>query len=304
VASGGTRGADEWRRIASRADALGYSTLVVGDHFAGMEPLVGPFSALGVVAGAIPSLRVGTVVLANDYRHPVLVAQEAVTLDILSNGRFELGMGAGWSTEDYRAAGIEHEPAGRRIARLAESLDILRPLLAGEPCRYAGEHYRVELPHGLHEPVQQPIPLLVGGGGERLLGVAARTASIISFIPTMRHGVLPQGVLRHLLPARLREKLQWVKAAAPERFDSIEFNLHLEECHVTNDPHQTAHDVGGRHALTADEVLSHPKFAIGSVQRIADDLQRRREEHWLSYYTVAASAMEQFAPVVARLAGR
>src|SRR5215211_9239903 len=203
-----------------RAEALGYSTLLLRDHFVA-EPFgdqLAPMVALTAAAGATRTLRVGTLVLDNDYRHPVLLAKEAATLDLLSGGRFELGLGAGWLREEYVSAGMPFDPAGVRVGRMEESLRLLKGLFSGESVTFAGEHYAVTGLESFPRPVQRPHPpLMIGAGSRRMLGIAGREADIVGILPK----ALPDGTISDDLaertPETLKRKVGWAREAAGDR---------------------------------------------------------------------------------------
>src|SRR5215212_5029157 len=211
-----------------RAEELGYSTLLLRDHFVA-EPFgdqLAPLVALSAAAGATRTLRVGSLVLDNDYRHPVVLAKEAATLDLLSEGRFELGIGAGWLRDEYERAGMPFDPPAVRVGRLKESLQLLKGLLTGPALTFKGEHYTVDGIAGFPVPVQRPHPpILVGAGSRRMLGIAGREADIVGILPR----ALPDGTISEALsersPAMIAEKVGWVREAAGDRFDRVELSM-------------------------------------------------------------------------------
>src|ERR671912_2720173 len=199
----------EWLELARRAEDLGYSTLFVPDHFANQ---VAPVAALTGAAGATTSLRIGPLVLDNDYRHPVVTAKEMASLDLLSDGRLELGIGAGWMASDYEQAGIAMEPPALRVDRLEEALDVLEGLFGPGPFSYEGKHYRIAGLDGLPKPVQQPHPpILVGGGGPRLLRLAGREADIVGINPNLRAGEVSPDAVQDTIAAMTKQKVEWVR---------------------------------------------------------------------------------------------
>jgi probable F420-dependent oxidoreductase len=161
-----------WVEQARRAEALGYAVFLVADHVADIP--FAPVPALVAAADATTSLRVGCTVFCNDYRHPALLAKEAATVDVLTDGRFEFGLGAGWLKAEHDQAGIPFDPPGVRVARMEEALRVIKALWAGEPVHHRGAHYAIAGLAGTPLPVQRPHPpVFVGGGGKRLLSVAA-----------------------------------------------------------------------------------------------------------------------------------
>jgi len=304
-----------WRERARRAEALGYSALHLADHFLGPGPaLAATFHplqdlaavpAMAVAAEATETLRIGCRVFCNDYRHPVVLAHEAATLDRLSGGRLELGLGAGWLRAEYEAAGIPFDPAGRRIARLAESVSLLKALFADQPVEHAGEHYRVSGFTGAPRPLQRPHPpLLIGGGSRRVLELAAREADVVSLNFDNRSGVLGPSGVRSGAADATAQKIRWVREAAGTRFASLELEIGAYFTFVTDAPGPIAAAMGKTFGLSAEEMMRHPHSLFGPCEALCDELEGRREAYGISYVTVGDGALEAFAHVVARLAGR
>ena len=290
-----------WRERARRVEDLGYSTLWVPDHFGDQW---GPLVALTVAAEATSQLRVGALVFSNDYRHPGILAKELATLDVVSEGRVELGIGAGWMASDYEEYGLSYDRPGVRIERMAEAVGIIRSMWAeGEATRH-GRHYRVRGAQGRPSPVQRPCPpVLIGGGGRRVLTVAAREADIVGFSARLTAGFVGPDVARSALASRFRERVAWVRQAAGERFGDLELHCHTALCLVGADARQTAEALAPGFGITVEDALDVPVAMVGSVGEICERLQQRREEYGFSYWSVPADAFEAFAPVVARLAG-
>ena len=292
----------EWAEKAARVEDLGYSTLCVPDHF---DDQLAPIPALVAAAAATTTLRVGTLVLDNDYRHPLLTAKEAATADVLSGGRLELGMGAGWMSRDYDQSGITCDRPGVRIDRLAESLAVVKGLLAGGKFSFRGQHYTITDHPGTPLPVQRPRPpILVGGGGRRILTLAGREADIVNVNFALRSGSIGPQVGATATAEATAEKVRWIREAAGDRFDDIELSHTAYLTMVTDDREAVAGGLGSGFGLDADQVLAMPNFAIGTVGQIADELERRRDELGFSYVVVGGECHEAMAPVVARLAGR
>ena len=296
------RSGDEWVAKARRLEDLGFATLCAPDHF---DDQLAPIPALVAAAAATTTLRVGTLVLDNDYRHPLLVAKEAATLDLLSGGRFELGIGAGWLSSDYEQSGIPCDPPGVRIDRLEECLAVVKGLLAGGKFSYSGRHYTVTGHPGTPLPVQRPRPpILVGGGGRRILSLAGREADIVSVNFDLRSGSIGPQVGPTATAASTAEKVGWIRDAAGDRFDDIELSSTAYLTMVTDDREAVAGGLGSGFGLDAGQVLAMPNFLIGTVGEIADELERRRDELGFSYIVVGGECFEAMAPVVERLAGR
>jgi len=290
-----------WAAHARQVEDLGWSTLTVADHLD--EPLA-PLPALAVAAAATTTLRVGTMVLANDYRHPVLLAKEAATLDVLSGGRFELGIGAGWMTSDYEAAGIPLDPPVVRIERLAEALDVLRGCWSPGPFDHAGRHYSVTGVDGQAEPLTPGgPPIVIGGGGPRVLRLAAAQADVVAVNVNLRAGVIDERAFPDGTPESTDRKLAWIREAAGERFDRIELQARIHLAMVTDDRAGVIEQLAPAFGLTPEQAAGTPHALIGSVEEICDQLVERRERWGISYLGLSADQLDAFAPVIARLAG-
>ena len=290
----------DWEEKARRAEALGYAILVMPDHF--MNPLT-PVPALAAVAAVTTTMRIGTIVFANDYRHPALLAKEAATLDLLSDGRFEFGLGAGWYQKEYERVGIPFDPPGRRIERMQEALTVFKGLWSEEPLTFQGTHYVIAGLDGTPKPVQQPHPpIFIGGTGRRMLQLAGQEADIVGFIPK----ALPGGGHDWLAstPELLSEQIGWVREGAGARFDRLELSMVAFRAIVTDRPREAAAEVARDYDLTPDQVLASPDFLIGSEDAIVEHLLTRRKHFGVSYLEIADRDAAEFAPVVARLAGR
>jgi probable F420-dependent oxidoreductase len=290
-----------WRDLARRLEGDGWSTLTVADH---LDDGLAPTPALMAAADATTTLTVGSMVLANDYRHPVVVAKEAATLDVLSGGRFELGIGAGWTTADYEAAGFPLDRPGVRIARLTEAIEVLRGLWADEPCSFTGDHYRIDAMTGLPHPVTPGGPrLVVGGGGERILRLAARTADVVAVNVNLAAGVIDERAFPDGVPDATDHKLAWMREAAGERFDRLELQVRIHLAMVTDDRDGVLAKLAPAFGLTVDEARATPHALIGSVDEICDQLVERRERWGLNRIGLSQDQLDAFAPIVARLAG-
>jgi probable F420-dependent oxidoreductase len=291
-----------WREQAKAAEDLGYSVLTMADH---MDDDLAPGTALVAAAGATTTLRLGTLLYANDYRHPVLLAKEAATLDLLSEGRFELGMGAGWMTADYEQAGLPLDPAGTRIERLGESIRVVKGLLrGGEAVTFTGDHYRITGLVGQPAAVQRPHPpLVVGGGGRRILSLAGREADIVGVNINLRKGVIDADAGPDATADRTAEKIGWIREAAGTRFDQIELQVRVHVAAITDDRAAMAEALAPALGISPEQALATPHAVAGSVDQIVEDLQARREMWGISYIGLSVASMHEMAPVVARLAG-
>jgi probable F420-dependent oxidoreductase len=293
--------AGAWKEKARQVESMGYAALYLPDHFTDQ---VGPIAALMAAADATTSLRVGSLVFDNDYRHPVVLAKEAATIDLLSDGRFDLGLGAGWMASDYEQAGIPFDSAGMRISRMEEALTIIKGLFTGEPFTFAGEHYRVTAIEGSPRPLQKPHPpILLGGGGRRMLRIAARQADIVNVNFDLREGAVNRKLVRTGLAEATDEKLGWIKEAAGERMESIELSVTIFLANITDDRETVASAMAGGVGVEPKDILAMPHFLIGTIDEVVEDLQQRRERYGISYVIVPGEAAESFAPVVARLTG-
>ncbi len=289
----------DWAERARRVERRGYSTLLVPDHFRNELASV---PALTAAALATTRLRVGSFVFANDFRHPVMLAREAATIDRLSGGRFELGLGAGWMRSEYDEAGIRFDPGATRVERLEEAVAIVKGLLAGERVTFRGRHYAIADLEG-SPPTQRPHPpILIGGGGRRTLTLAAREASIVGLVPR----ALPDGSgldRADFGEAALCRKIEWVRAGAGERFDSLELNALIQAVVVSEQRMAAADQLASRFRVDRALVLESPYALVGTVEEICETVRRRRERFGISYLAVFERDAVVFAPVVTELAG-
>jgi probable F420-dependent oxidoreductase len=310
-----TRGApsrDVWLTTARQAEDLGYSTLLMPDH---LNTPLAPIPALAMAAGVTSSIRLGCYVFGNDFRNPVMLAKDATSLDILSNGRLELGLGTGWQRGDYEKTGIPMESPGTRVDRLAEAVQIIKSAFADEPFSFSGTYYTVRDHDLRYKPVQRPHPpILIGGGSPRLLSIAAREADIVGInFRTTAEGAYDATDLSAEATA---QKVEWVRQAAGERFGDLELSVLIAISAITDgDPRQiTEQAIQARRiqgAINVDQVVESPQTLVGSVERIVETLYARRERFGISYVVIresdlgsGPSFMEAFAPVVARLTGK
>jgi probable F420-dependent oxidoreductase len=298
-----TPDASAFSETVRKAEALGYSTFFVPDHFVD-HPLAPPV-ALAHAAAITTTLRIGPLVLGNDYKHPVVLAREAATLDLLSGGRLELGLGAGWMTVDYEKSGLPLDRPGTRIARLEESIQVLRGLFAPGEFSFAGDHYTVTGLDGHPKPVQQPVPLIIGGGGPKILGVAARYAQIVGINANLKAGepTSPESIAS-LTASATDQKLEWLRAAAGPRFDDLEIQTLCGFVAVTPDATAIHEGMAGHFGVSVDDVAMAPVALVGTVEEIIERLHARRERWQMSYVVVGADAIDAFAPVVAALTGQ
>ncbi|HEU5151162.1 MAG TPA: TIGR03621 family F420-dependent LLM class oxidoreductase [Iamia sp.] len=293
--------ATSWAGLARQAEDLGYSTLFMPDHFGDQ---LSPTVALQAAADATTTLRVGALVYDNDYRHPVVLAKDAATIDVLSGGRMELGLGAGWMTSDYVQSGIPMDEPKVRVDRMVEAVAVLKGAFADGSFSHQGEHYTISGYDGLPKPVQKPHPpLLIGGGLKRVLSFAAREAQIIGVNPTIPNGQVDADAARSGTAALTDQKLEWIRAAAGDRFADIELNALHYATIVTDDRRGTMEMMAPLFGIAHEDLEEYPHALIGTVDEICADLEARRERWGFSYVVVQGDSMAPFAPVVARLAG-
>ncbi len=291
----------EWADLARRAEDLGYSTLFLPDHFGDQ---LAPVPALMAAADATTDLRVGTLVFDNDYKHPVVLAKECATLDVLSGGRFELGIGAGWMNTDYEQSGIAMDKPKVRVDRMEEAIAVLKQAFADGPQDFAGEHYRITGYDGLPKPAQRPHPpFLIGGGAKRVLSIAGREADIVGINPSIPNGAVDSDAAKTGLAEFTDQKLAWVREAAGDRYPDLELNMLQFACIVTDDRQGTLEAMAPAFGVSPEDVAEYPHAMVGSIEQICDDLERRRQRWDVSYVVVQGDAMEAMAPVVAKLAG-
>jgi probable F420-dependent oxidoreductase len=292
---------DAWLTFARRAEALGYDALLVPDH---LGRQLSPISALAAAAAVTERLRIGPYVFANDFRHPLVMAREAASLDVLSGGRLELGLGAGWRTGDYRQLGLPYEAPGRRIDRLVEALPLIKRLLEGETVTHVGPHYRLGGAVLHPRPVQRPRPPLhIGAGGPRMLRLAAREAEIVGLIPQFTTGGRPQ--VRDATEEALSRKVDVVRQTAGDRFWSLELSIYCADAGMVGGP---GHGLAGSLSAAAKALVvgavGSPYLLYGTLRQLRERLERRRDRLGISHYAIPGHSMEEMAPLVAALAGQ
>ena len=294
--------ARSWADQARRAEDLGYSTLLMPDHFGDQ---LAPVPALAAVAAATTTLRMGSLVFGNDYRHPVVLAKEAATLDVLSEGRFELSLGAGWMKTDYEQAGIVYDPPPMRVERFEEAVHVVQGLLRTDgPFSFDGAFYRVNEHTLFPRPVQQPgPPLIIGGGGKRVLSFAARHADIVSINVNLREGTGGPETAPNATPERTREKVAWVREAAGDRFGDLELNALIGFVMITDDATGIADAMAPHFGISTEDALHIPLALLGTLDDMVEELEWRRAEYGISYWSIEADSWEALGPVVTKLAG-
>lgn len=294
--------AASWAALARNVEALGYSTLTMPDHF---DSQLAPVPALMAAADATETLRIGALVWDNDYKHPVVLAKELATIDVLSGGRLEIGIGAGWLATDYEHSGIPYDAPRVRIDRFEEALAVIKGAMSGEEFSYAGEHYTITRFTGSPRPVQTPCPpILIGGGGKRVLSIAANEADIVGINGTMTAGVVGPDAVATMTAEAVDAKIEIVRAAAGQRISEIEINVRAFIVRVTDDRQAVIEQIAGFVNVDHAFVEESPFALIGTTAQIVEDLLRRRQRWGFSYVIVGAEDVESFAPVVAELTGR
>ncbi len=291
-----------WVDSAKEVETLGYSTLFVPDHF---HEGYGPITAMATAAMATTTLKVGPMVLACDFRHPAVLARELASIDVLSQGRLEVGLGAGYQETDYDRSGIAMDAPGVRVSRLVEHTQVLKLLFAEGPATFDGEYYRITDLEGTPKPFREGgPPIIIAGGGKRLLTFAANAADIIGVNPSLPSAKARATAGRDALEAAIDEKFEWIREAAGERFDSLEFTAWLSVAQVTNDAAAVAGKMGQRLGVEPHEVLASPIILVGNEIEIEERLHQRRERWGYSYHVLQADRAHDFAPIVQRLTGR
>jgi probable F420-dependent oxidoreductase len=297
--SNASSGAD-WAAQARRAEELGYDTLFMPDHFGDQ---LAPVPALMAVADATTELKVGALVFDNDYKHPVVLAKELATIDVLSGGRLEVGIGAGWMKSDYDQSGIPMDAPGVRVSRMEEGIAVIKGCFAPGPFSFSGEHYTIDGYDGLPKPAQTPPPFLIGGGARRVLSIAAREAQIVGINPSIHSGQVDAAAAQNGAAGETDQKLQWVKDAAGDGYADLEINLLQFAAIVTDDRKGTAEMMAPLFGLPPEELDTYPHACIGTTEEIAEALEARRERWDASYIVFQGDTMEPMAPVVAQLRG-
>jgi probable F420-dependent oxidoreductase len=299
--AGAATSGQEWIDRAKRLEALGYDTLAMPDHMIGGAWAAMP--ALAVAANVTRTLRVGTLVIDNDFRNPTVFARECATLDVLTNGRFELGIGAGWLDRDYQSTGIPFDRGRVRVARLAEAVTLMKRLFTEEQVTFAGEFYAVEKAECRPKPVQQPHPpFLIAGGGPDILALAGREANIVAIVPS---GITGSG---EIPPERfrletMREQIGLVRDAAGGRFGEIELSMFLD-CALTDDREKAIAEQAEKGKVAPDAVRQNAYRGIGSLREIRDHIVRVRDTLGITYFCLRGPDVEKLGPVVGELVGR
>ena len=287
-----------WRDHARLAEGSGYSALYVTDH---LDVQFGPLVAATVAAEATTSLHVGTLVLNNDLRNPVVLAKEIASLGLAAEGRVEVGFGAGWLRSDYAEAGIRYDDPATRVDRLAESVTVMKSLWSNDETTFAGKHYTVAAARCDPRPTSPP-RIMVGGGSKRILTVAAEQADIVGVNTSLASGEKGGDLAGSATFDHYDRCLAWVRDAAGDRFSSLELQIAAVAVMVV-DSRRSAERIAAMLGFDGEAALDLPIVLIGTVDELCERLIERRQRWGFSNVVVPGEAMETFAPVVARLAG-
>lgn len=304
----------EWRETARKAEDLGFSSFHLADHVIGPGPAlaatghpvqtVAAIPAMAVAAEATSTIRVGCRVLCVDYRNPVMLVKELATLDMFSEGRLEIGLGAGWLKNEYEAMGIGFDRPGIRLDRLEETIDLMRAAFSPGELDIRGAHVHAVGFEAVPKPFSDAMPpLMIGGGARRVLTIAGREADIVSLNFDNSSGRLgPEGIGSSTAESTL-QKIEWIKEGAGDRFADIELEIAAYFTVVTDDGEAVRSKMGSMFGLSSQAMAEHPNVLIGSIEEICDRIVERRDRFGISYVSFGSSNMEAVAPVVAKLAG-
>jgi len=292
----------DWLDIARRTEDQGYSCLTMPDHY---DEQLAPVPALMTAANVTTTLRIGALVWDNDYKHPAVLAKELATMDVLCDGRLELGIGAGWMISDYEQMGMPYDSAKIRIDRFVEGIKVIKGAMAQGPFSFSGEHYTITGYNGTPKPIQTPCPpILIGGGGKRVLSIAAREADIIGINATMSAGVVGADTFLTMTAQAVDEKVDIVRVAAGARLADIEMNVRAFLVNITDDAAGAAADIAAMIGVEPRMVEETPFALVGPPSKLIEDLIAGRERWGLSYIIVGDDQIDAFAPVVSALNGK
>ena len=305
--------AKDWRDQVRAAESLGYSAFHLADHIIGPGPAlaatkhpvqsVAAIPAMAVAAEATSTIKIGCRVFCLDFRNPVIFAKEVATLDMFSDGRLELGLGAGWLRAEYDAIGLPFDRAGVRIDRFEEILALLRKCFADGELHVTGNHVHAVGFEAVPKPANGVPPIMIGGGSKRILGIAGREADIVSLNFNNASGTMGPGPASSTAELTA-QKLQWIRDGAGPRFDDLEIEIGAYFTVVTDQRGATLDKMAPMLGLTPEQLAEHPHALLGSVESICEQIVERRERYGISYITVGRSAMEPFAPVIEELSGK
>lgn len=290
-----------WRERARMCEDRGFSTMYIPDHFTDQW---GPLVALTVAAEATTTLTVGTLVFDNDYRHPVVLAKEAATLDLVSEGRFEFGLGAGWMKTDYDESGIPYDEPAVRVDRFEEGLQVIKSLWTDTKTTFKGQHYVITEAAGTPRPHTPGGPkIVIGGGGKRVLTLAAQYADVIGFNVNLKAGAVTPDAGKDGTEEKFLRRTQWVKEAAGDRFDQLDLQILTFLVQVVPNRDEVLTNMAPLFQLTPEQAGKVPMALVGTVEEICDQLEQRRELFGHNYIVIHEPEFDAFAPIVAKLAG-
>jgi probable F420-dependent oxidoreductase len=303
----------EWADKARKAEALGYSAFHLADHLLGPGPALAATNhpvqnlaaipAMAYAAAVTESIHIGCRVFCIDYHNPVVLAKSAMTIDLLSGGRLEFGLGAGWLKGEYEAIGLPFDSPGTRIDRLADVIEGIKAFRGEGHADVENDTLHWRDFEGLPKPISRP-PLMIGGGSPKILRLAGREADIVSLNFNNRSGRIGPDGVQTSSEAETQKKIGWIREGAGDRFDDLTVEIGAYFTFVMDDPGPVLGNFARMFGFSEDEMRVHPHALFGSVETVCEELERRRELHGISYVTVGEDAMESFAPVVERLAGR
>lgn len=292
----------EWAELARTAESNGFDTLTMPDHFTDQ---LAPVPALMAAASATKNLRIGALVWDNDYKHPVVLAKELATLDLLSDGRLEIGIGAGWMATDYNQSGIQYDPPGVRIDRFVEGLEIIKKSMTGEKFSFSGKHFVITDYAATPLPAQRPCPpILIGGGGKRVLKLAANLADIVGVNPSLKDGVINAGTISEMSAEAVTQKVDLVRQTAAQRMSQIELNIRTFLVSIRDSAQEAIEGTATMFKVAPELVANSPFALMGPPAKIAEDLLARRDRWGFSYIIVGGEDVNGFAPVIKILAGK
>jgi probable F420-dependent oxidoreductase len=302
-----------WAEKARKAEALGYSAFHLADHLLGPGPALArtnhpeqnlaAIPAMAYAAAVTERIKIGCRVFCIDYHNPLVLTKSAMTIDLLSDGRLELGLGAGWLQDEYAAIGLTFDEPGTRIDRLADVVEGVKAFRAGGMLDVHNDTLDWQEFEGVPRPVSNA-PIMIGGGSPRVLRLAGREADIVSLNFNNRAGVIGPDGVKTSSSAETRRKLGWVREGAGDRFDDLEIEIGAYFTFVMDNPEAMLQNFAQMFGQTPQDMREHPHALFGSVDTICEELERRRALHGISYVTVGETVMDAFAPVVARLTGR
>ena len=296
--SSATRDVQALSNLAHKIEDLGFSTIFFPDHLGGNQ--WSPLVAMTAVALATKTLKIGTLVFSNDYRHPVVLAQELATLNAFSQGRLEFGMGAGWLSSDYALAGLQFDKPSVRIARLNEAVDIVRELISGATSNYRGEFYNTS--GATCVPTAHGVPkLILGGGGRKMLDLAAKKGDIVGVNVNLKAGAVGPELISEVGPLAFEERIKWVHESAKDREIFPELQCLTFVARVSNDANSWLEDIAPSFGVSAQEAKAIPIVLVGTIDEVCNTLLERRSQYGFTYWVIHEAEVEEFAPIVSRL---